>query len=88
MSDTIRKMYNGTIFVQEEVPENREEYQECVKEMCEYQEILLKSLDEKNAEIFEKFLDKRNSYSCIICEDAFVKGFKLGTKIIIESLEN
>ena len=53
-----------------------------------HQEDLLGRLNEEEKEIFEKFADCTTEMHDLTEREAFVKGFTLGAKIIIEVLTN
>ena len=52
--------------------------------MVRHQEDLLSRLNDEEKEIFEKFADCTTEMHDLTEREAFVKGFTLGAKIIIE----
>jgi len=61
------------------------EYDESLKLMCRNEEKLDALLGEKEKDLFEKFKDCRDEVAKYTAEDAFVTGFRLGTRMIIEA---
>ena len=56
--------------------------------MIRHQEDLLSRLNDEENEIFEKYADCSTEMRDLTEREAFVKGFTLGAKIIIEVMTN
>ena len=59
-------------------------YSELLTVVVRHQEDILGRLNEEEKEIFEKFCDCTNEMHDLTEREAFVKGFTLGARIIIE----
>ena len=46
----------------------------------------METLDEKQKELFEKYIDSANELSIVINEETFKTGYRLATKIMIECI--
>ena len=60
-------------------------YAELLALVVRHQEDLLARLNDEEKEIFEKYADCTTEMHDLTEREAFTKGFKLGTKIIIEA---
>ena len=63
-------------------------YAELLALVIRHQEDLLSRLNDDKKEIFEKYADFSTEMHDLTEREAFVKGFTLGAKIIIEVLTN
>ena len=61
-------------------------YAELLALVIRHQEDLLSRLNDEEKEIFEKYSDCSNEMHDITEREAFVKGFTIGARIIIEVL--
>ena len=63
-------------------------YAELLALVIRHQEGLLSRLNDEEKEIFEKYADCSSEMHDLNGREAFVKGFALGAKIIIEVMTN
>ena len=63
-------------------------YAELLALVIRHQEDLLSRLNDEEKEIFEKYADCSTEMHDLTEREAFVKGFTLGARIIIEVLAN
>lgn len=66
--------------------EKGSEYYEFSKKVAEAEEKLLKRLNEEESEFYENILQYRSRQECILEEELFVDGFRLGAQIMLEIL--
>lgn len=59
-------------------------YSELLGYIVRHQQDLLKRMNDEEKEIFEKFTECTNEMYSMTEREAFVSGFKLGARIIIE----
>ena len=63
-------------------------YSELLALVIRHQEDLLSRLNDEEKEIFEKYADYSTEMHNLTEREAFIKGFTLGARIIIEVLAN
>ena len=86
MRKTLQELWRGNIAPQEKSSMRGTDYDESFRMMCKNEEKLMAVLEEKEKETFEKFCDCRDEVALYTEEDVFISGFRLGARIIIESL--
>ena len=86
MKDTIFDLWYGNINPVESSGKITPEIKRIIDESQESYEMLTEKLDEKEKELLEKHLDIYSSLHCEYTAKAFVDGFSLGVKILIEAL--
>lgn len=82
----IESLYYGNIqpcdlFVKED-----SEYQQISNKLVELEDSFLETLTEKERALYEQIWDHRVKQECIIEEDLFCEGFRLGAKLMLEIL--
>ncbi|WP_302190539.1 DUF6809 family protein [uncultured Ruminococcus sp.] len=84
--DILEDLYYGNLFPHEKVSKLDDETKELLGLLNRNEEKLIATLSDEQKETFEKYKDcNREIYE--ICErQSFITGFKLGTKIVIESM--
>ena len=87
MKETIEELWHGNIIPQEDSRTNSPEMKELLCYMARHHEDLEKSFTDEQKEIFEKFHDCWSEYMCLAEKAIFVYAFKLGAKLMLESLE-
>ena len=86
MKETIFDLWYGNINPVESSGKITPEIKRIINESEESYEMLAEKLDEKEKELLEKHLDIYSSLHCEYTAKAFVDGFSLGVKILIEAL--
>ena len=80
------KEYNGRIKPsQDEI--KSEEYAKIRKESIELSNKILSSLNNQDKDIYNKYMELQMQLQSIDSEIQFIKGFSLGVKLILGSLE-
>ena len=87
MKETIEELWHGNIIPQEDSRTNSQEMKELLSYMARHHEDLEKSFTDEQKEIFEKFHDCWSEYVSLSEKAIFVYAFKLGAKLMLESLE-
>ena len=87
MRQTIEELWHGNIIPQEDGRTNSPEMKELLNYMARHHEDLEKSFTNEQKEIFEKFHDCWSEYMSLVEKAIFVYAFKLGAKLMIESLQ-
>ena len=80
----IDELWYGNISPCERDFKKGSKYSELLGYIVRHEEDLQKRLNEEEKEIFEKFTEFTNEMYSIAEREAFVRGFTLGAKIIIE----
>lgn len=84
--DTIEDLYYGNLFPHEKSAKIDDETKELLNLLNRNEEKLMATLSDGQKEIFEKYKDCNREISEICKRQSFITGFKLGAKIIIESM--
>ncbi|MBQ9805063.1 MAG: hypothetical protein IJW49_00930 [Clostridia bacterium] len=80
----IKELWHGNICPQTDSRNNSPEIKELMEYMARYHDDLLKTLNDEQKEIFEKFDDCWSEYASYAEEAIFTYAFKLGAKIMCE----
>ncbi len=86
MKDTLRDLWNGELELWSEEWEREREARELVGLRERHKEALQKVLDANGKEILKKYEDCYEELESIGCEEAFIKGFSLGVRLIAQAL--
>ena len=81
-----KRAWHGNINPQEDSRNNSPEMKELMEYMARHHDDLLKTLNDEQREIFEKFDDRWSEYASYAEEAIFTYAFKLGMQIAIETL--
>ena len=87
MKETIEELWHGNIIPQEDSRTNSPEMKELLSYMVRHHEDLEKSFTEEQKETFEKFHDFWSEYASLAEEAIFAYAFKLGAKMMLETLQ-
>ena len=86
MKQTIEELWHGNIIPQEDSRTNSPEMKELLSYMARHHEDLEKSFSDEQKEIFEKFHDCWSEYASLAEEAIFAYAFKLGGRLMLETL--
>ena len=81
-----KELWRGNICPQTDSRNNSPEMKELMEYMARHHDDLLKTLNDEQKAIFEKFDDCWSEYSSYAEEAIFTYAFKLGAKIMYEML--
>lgn len=84
--DILEDLYYGNLFPHEKVSKLDDETKELLGLLNRNEEKLIATLSDEQKEIFEKFKDCNREISEISERQFFITGFKIGAKIVIESI--
>ena len=84
--NTLEDLYYGNLFPQEKCARLDDEVKELLKLLNRNEEKLISTLSDEQKETFEKYKDCNREISEICEREAFLNGFRLGARIIIESV--
>lgn len=84
--NTLEDLYYGNLFPQEKCARLDDEVKELLKLLNRNEEKLISTLSDEQKETFEKYKDCNREISEICERQAFLNGFRLGARIIIESV--
>ena len=87
MKGTIEELWHGNIIPQEDSRTNSPEMKALLSYMARHHEDLEKSFTDEQKETFEKFHDCWSEYLSLAKEAIFVYAFKLGAKMMLETLQ-
>ena len=80
----IDDLWHGNVAPNERFFEKNSEYAAVLQDVLQHSKDLRDRLNDKEAEILEKLTESMNEMCGIGERDAFVRGFTLGARIIIE----
>ena len=86
MKGTIEELWHGNIIPQEDSRTNSPEMKELLSYKARHHEDLEKSFSDEQKEIFEKFHDCWSEYASLAEEAIFAYAFKLGGRLMLETL--
>ena len=84
--NTLEDLYYGNLFPHEKCAKLDDEVKELLKLLNRNEEKLTATLSEEQKDTFEKYKDCNREISEISEREAFLNGFRLGARIIIESV--
>ena len=84
--DILEDLYYGNLFPREKVSKLDDETKELLGLFNRNEEKLTATLSDEQKETFEKYKDCNREISEICERQAFITGFKLGAKIVVESM--
>ena len=87
MKETIEELWHGNIIPQEDSRTNSPEMKELLSYMARHHEDLEKSFTDEQKETFEKFHDCWSEYMSLAEKATFVYAFKLGGRLMLETLQ-
>ena len=82
--NVIKELWHGNIVLQDDARNNSTEMKELMEYMARHHDDLLKTLNDEQKEIFEKFDDCWSEYTSLAEAAIFEYAFKLGMKIAIQ----
>ena len=83
--DTIKELFYGNIHpFERDVPKDSEG-DKLAKLTIRHENALRETLNENEAEIFEKYKDAMTELSCLSECEGFINGFRLGVRLMAES---
>ncbi|MBR1482629.1 MAG: hypothetical protein IJ598_06640 [Ruminococcus sp.] len=84
--DTIRELFYGNIHpFERDVPKDSEG-DKLAKLTIRHENALKATLNESEAELLEKYKDAMTELSCLSECEGFINGFRLGVRLMAESL--
>ena len=86
MKGIIEELWRGNVIPGEDSRTNSKEMKELLGYMARHHEDLEKSFSDEQKEIFEKFHNCWTEYASLSEETVFTYAFKLGAKLMIETL--
>lgn len=81
----LEELWYGNINPQDKQYQRGSKFDEALKMMCKNEDKLDAMLEEKEKEIFVKFKDCKDEVEKYNSADAFVTGFRLGARMVIEA---
>ena len=85
MRRILEELWHGNISPQDKQVNRGTKFDDSLKMMCKNEDKLNSMLEGREKETFEKFCEAKDEVVNYNEEDAFVTGFRLGVRIIIES---
>ncbi len=86
MNDMIKELYYGNICPQESGIFDTPEFRELNGYMGRHRETLEKELSDELMDVFEKYIDARNEFESKAEAEMFEYGFKLGMRLMAETM--
>ena len=86
--NTLEGLYYGNLFPHEKCAKLDDEMKELLGLLNRNEEKLTATLSDEQKETFEKYKDCNREISEICERNAFLNGFRLGARIIIEVVNN
>ena len=85
MRRILEELFYGNINPQDKQFNRGTKFDEAVRLLSKNEQKLIAMLDEKEKDLFDKFKDCQDEIDKYNSEDAFVAGFRLGARLVIES---
>lgn len=85
-NDILKDLYNGNVNINEKFPIS-EEYNILIKESNEILRRIEEKLDDKGKKLLKNYTEKQAQIMSIDCEEKFVEGYKLATKLVISGIK-
>lgn len=86
MKSIIEELWHGNIDPQNDRLINTSEMKQLIEYIARHHEDLLKTMSDKQKEVFEKLDDSQREYASYAEEAIFTYAFKLGARLIAEIL--
>ena len=86
MKTTIAELWNGQIVPVERCGTHNTEIEELIRLIDRNKTNLVHTLNDCQKDLFEKYIDCADEYLDLMTEEAFCKGFCLGSKFLAEAL--
>ena len=83
-SEILNKLYNGEIIPKED--KLSEEYIKLQNENQERLHKIFSNIDLDTKELLEEFMENQDALASIDAEDQFMKGYKIGVKLIVAGI--
>lgn len=87
MQKTIKQLYDGEIYPNEQLKVNIKGYRSAKNIAFEAHEVFEGKLCQAMKEELDEFLSKHSNVTCIEQTQIFIDGFKLGARLMLEILE-
>lgn len=87
MKGTIEELWHGNVCPQSDSRNNSPEMKQLMEYMSRHHENLLKTMTDEQKEIFEKFDDCWSEYASLSEAAIFEYAFKLGARLMLETLQ-
>ena len=87
MKSIIQELWYGNVLPQEDSHNHSKEEKELMGYMARHHDDMLKTMTDEQKAIFEKFTDCWGEYEGLVEEAIFAYAFKLGAKIMLETME-
>jgi len=85
MRKVLEELYHGNVNPVTKQYHRGTKYDDSLRMMCKNEDKLLSTLEGKVLETFEKYKDCKEEVEQYDNEDAFVSGFRLGARLVIEA---
>ena len=86
MKSMIKELWYGNIIPQDDSRNNSPEMKKLIEYMSRHHDDLLKTMTDEQKEIFVKFDDCWSEYASLAEEAIFAYAFKLGGRLMLETL--
>lgn len=84
--EILKELYCGDIRPSERTVKERSDYKKVQAEACTLEDAFLAELSDKGKEAYEAFMVKLLSLTETENCDSFIKGYRLGTKLLLAAL--
>ncbi len=82
----IKDLYFGNIAPCDLFVKKGSEYQQISNQLVELEDAFLEKLNDSEKSLYEQIWDCRGQQECILEEDLFSEGFRLGARLMLEIL--
>ena len=86
VKNVLEDLYNGKININEKFPTS-EEYNNLLKEKERILEMIRSNIDNKTENLLNEYIEKQSQITSIDCEEKFIDGYKLASKLIITGIK-
>ena len=82
----LKNLYNGKININEQIP-NSKEYSTLVKDSNIILEKIINTLNNNQKALLNEYIEKQSQITSIDCEQKFIDGYKIASKLIIAGIK-
>ena len=82
LDNILKDLYNGKININEKFPIT-EEYNILIRESRDLLKKIKSYMDERGNKLLDEYIERQSQITSIDCEEKFIEGYKLASKLII-----
>ena len=83
----LESLFYGEISPWENLPENKETFQQLNQSLSQLSDTLESRLDEESKALLDQYLSGRADLEAMYCCENFKEGFRLGVQLVLEAFK-